>query len=321
MGNRERKPSSIEAENALKSMPGASSHAIARYLTKTHPLLYASHNAAWCAVKYERKRLGIPSSGISGKHELPKPVEQEAVKPLDLSADRTLVLSDVHVPYHDMPALSMAVEYGVSMGVDAVVLLGDILDFFAVSRWEKDPRKRNLPLEIERGREFFKSIRSTFPDARIIWKLGNHEERWNSFLYARAPELVGCEFVSLENMFGTEDLDIETIDRMQHVRIDYINLIHGHEFGKSVFSPVNPARGLFLRSKATALCGHSHQTSAHVETNMNRTVTGCWSLGCLCDLQPRYAPYNKWNHGFAIVTREGDLSRVDNLKIINGRVI
>jgi len=86
---------------------------------------------------------------------------------------------------------------------------------------------------------------------------------------------------------------------------------------------VNPARGLFLRAKASILAGHNHQTSAHHENDINGSQTACFSTGCLCDLQPDYRPFafTKWNHGAAIVelNKEGNFS-VDNFRIIEGKV-
>jgi hypothetical protein len=40
----------------------------------------------------------------------------------------------------------------------------------------------------------------------------------------------------------------------------------------------------------------------HVETaGVGEKTYPCYSLGCLCNLTPEYAPVNKWTHGFAIV--------------------
>jgi hypothetical protein len=46
-----------------------------------------------------------------------------------------------------------------------------------------------------------------------------------------------------------------------------------------------------------------------------------YSTGCLCQLTPRYARVNRWNHGFATLEAEkgGDWD-IRNLKIIKGKV-
>ena len=98
-------------------------------------------------------------------------------------------------------------------------------------------------------------------------------------------------------------------------------MIHGHEFGQSIFSPVNIARGLFLRGKVSALQGHHHMTSEHTETDMNRNITTTFSVGCLCELFPGYLPINRWNHGFAICDLDGDRFHVRNYRIHKGEVL
>ncbi len=100
-----------------------------------------------------------------------------------------------------------------------------------------------------------------------------------------------------------------------------LNILHGHEFGGSVFSPVNIARGLFLKGKVSAMQGHNHQSSSHSESNMNGEITTTWSLGCLCELHPAYLPINKWNHGFAIVEIDGQNFEVRNKNIHKGKVL
>jgi hypothetical protein len=51
--------------------------------------------------------------------------------------------------------------------------------------------------------------------------------------------------------------------------------------------------------------------------------TVCWTIGCLCDLKPEYAPYNKWNHGFSIVDADsgGAYGAVYNLRIVDGGIV
>jgi hypothetical protein len=83
---------------------------------------------------------------------------------------------------------------------------------------------------------------------------------------------------------------------------------------------VNPARWLYLRAQATALCGHFHRTSNHTETDMDGAPTATWSAGCLCGLTPKWLRYNKWNQGFAYIESDGYDFRVENLRIIEGKV-
>jgi len=97
---------------------------------------------------------------------------------LPKSSKKVLLLSDIHIPYHDIAAIEAAVEYGISEGVDTVYLNGDILDFFGVSFHEKDAKKRpRMSEEIEMGRQFLQWLKYKFPSEQIYFIPGNHEQR------------------------------------------------------------------------------------------------------------------------------------------------
>jgi hypothetical protein len=117
------------------------------------------------------------------------------------------------------------------------------------------------------------------------------------------------------------EIGIQEIKSKQVVKAGKLSLLHGHEFGHSVFSPVNPARGLYMRAKESSIIGHHHQTSEHSEKSLNGKVVTTWSVGALCGMKPDYMPYNKWNLGFAEI--EFDKNRdfeVYNKRIINNKV-
>ena len=65
-------------------------------------------------------------------------------KHIDVKGKKILILSDVHIPYHDIDALSVAIETGLSEGVDTVILNGDALDCHMISDFVKDPKKRKF---------------------------------------------------------------------------------------------------------------------------------------------------------------------------------
>ncbi len=79
------------------------------------------------------------------------PPSQEAhYKPfkLPINHNNILLLSDIHVPYHNIQALTLALKYGLENEVNTILLNGDVIDFYAISRFEKDPRKRNFGHEV-----------------------------------------------------------------------------------------------------------------------------------------------------------------------------
>lgn len=248
------------------------------------------------------------------------PQSDEAIyQPYDLKAKRLLVLSDIHIPYHSIDALTCTFDYAKKEKPDAILLNGDTLDFFGLSRFAKDPKARSFAHELKTFKEFMDILKKTF-NAKIYYKIGNHEERYFHFLWMKAHEIVGVEEFELENIIKSRAEGIEIIKDKRIMKAGDLNIIHGHEFGGSVFSPVNIARGLFLKGKVSAMQGHNHCTSSHVERDMNGGVVKTWSLGCLCELHPAYLPINKWNHGFSIVDIDGQNFNVRNYTINKGEI-
>ncbi len=315
------------------------SKTLARVLHKAHPNVFPTPEQARTAVRQVRGQNGNRNrKSLASKSEyfreagdagadtfdaLPNPIETlEDSRPIEITARKTLILSDIHIPYHDKQALQIALREGQKEQVDTIILNGDVIDFYANSFFTTDPREVDWQRERDMTVRVLQIIREGFPGATIWHKAGNHEERYDRYLKVNAPVLFGVPEFSMESILHLDELDITYVDRRRHLKLGKINVIHGHEFGRSFWNPVNPARGLFLRARATALCGHYHQSSEHNEPNMDGRVTGCWSTGCLCGLSPEYRPYNKWNHGFAIITQGTDvLSGVRNYKIIDGQLL
>lgn len=250
------------------------------------------------------------------------PSEEVEYTPFKLHAKKLLLLSDIHVPYHNIKALTTVFDFAKNENPDAILLNGDTLDFFGLSKFVKDPSKRKFHEELESFKQLINVIQKLFPDAKLYFKVGNHEERYMHFLWMKAKELEGVDEFKLENIIKARANGITIIKDKRIIHANGLNIIHGHEFASGFFSPVNVARGLFLRGKTTAIQGHNHSTSEHTEPNMNGKITTTWSTGCLCELHPEYMPINKWNHGFAIVDlhQNGKDFKVRNYRIDKGEI-
>ena len=130
------------------------------------------------------------------------------------------------------------------------------------------------------------------------------------------------ENLGLYELLKLADYDITPIHATQLTNASGLSILHGHEFGKSVFNPVNPSRGAFLRGKSSVIIGHHHQTSTHSESNLRNEKIVCYSTGCLCELNPKYMPFAslKWNHGAAFIEHDGNDFAVENFRIDNGKI-
>ena len=228
------------------------------------------------------------------------------------------ILSDVHVPYHSEIAVAAAVDFLREQSPAALLLNGDIADFYAISRYMKDPKQRDFKAELAAVRQFVAWIRAQFPSIPIVYKAGNHEERWTHWLWQHGPEISDDPRMSLAAWLEFDKHGIELVEDMRPVMLGKLPVLHGHELPKGMAAPVNVARGAFLRTLSTVLVGHSHRTSNHAESDMWHKETGCWSTGCLCDLRPDYARINRWNWGFAVATvHKGGAFDVHNYRVMN----
>lgn len=297
---------------------------LARIMFNENNLLFSNVEDARSSIRYIEGKSGDKiyekqPDRPKNPYNIPKSEETD-YKPIRIDSKRLLVLSDIHIPYHSIEALTACFDFSVKENIDTILLNGDLLDFYSLSRFGKDPKQRSFAHELSQFKDFIDIIKKTF-NAKIIIKLGNHEERYEHFLWMKAGELEGVDEFKIENILKARAEGIDVIGSKTILQAGDLNILHGHEFGGSIFSPVNIARGLFLRAKVSAMQGHNHQTSEHTESNMLGNITTTWSLGCLCELHPAYLPINKWNHGFAIVDIDGDNFHVRNKRIYKGRVL
>jgi predicted phosphodiesterase len=278
-------------------------------------------NGAKSRVSYIKKtKYYMEKERSSNPFALPESDETN-YDPFILNAKRVLLLSDIHIPYHSIAALTAALEFAENENPDCILLNGDTLDFHGLSRFVRDPKKRSVSHELNAFKQFMDILKRIFPSSRIIFKVGNHEERYQHFLWTKAAELTDVSEFDFENIIKARAEGIEFVTDKKIINLNGLNIIHGHEFSSGFFSPVNVARGLFLRAKTSAIQGHNHQTSEHTESDMNGKITTTWSTGCLSELHPAYSPINKWNHGFAIIDSAEDGFEVRNKRIFKGKVL
>lgn len=308
-----------------------------------NPGLFSSVDVARTCVRDALGLHGCHMRGCSAHKELfqrpgsvfdgvPEPRVDLVWKPVDIVQERTLVLADLHVPWHVLDVLKPALDYGLARNANCITLLGDASDCFEQSDFCRDRSKEYAADSLRSTWLVLSIIRSAFPKARLIYKLGNHEERWERWFQRHGAEFFEMSFTKFAwvmqhpSAFGLSDdaprLGIDWIEDPVPLRIAKLWLLHGHEFKKTPYSPVGAARIVQMKAGECIMVGHWHQRSEFGTTTLDdRTVSG-WSLGCMCNLHPRYQPLNpSWSHGFAFVTREDDENfTVENKKVIKGKV-
>ena len=322
-----------QAREMLKYNSNVNKTGIARMLYESDKVTWDNVEQARSVIKYitnckgDKKSLDI--SLHENKDNMKKniwglqPERHNDVTPYIIppSQKKIGVVGDIHIPYQDNKAIGMALDYIWDKECDTIVLNGDIMDCFMASKFQKDPNMRDLKGEIDDMKAFLAAMRENFSQELIIYKEGNHEVRWKHFLMRKAPEVFNMNEFRLDVILGLSALGIIWVDNKKIIKAGKLNIIHGHEYWGS-YSPVNPAKGYYNKAMTNVMAGHNHQSSEHISKDLNDEITGAWSVGCLCEMHPDYAPYNKWVHGFATVDIEDNGHfRVINKMIINGEVI
>jgi predicted phosphodiesterase len=320
-----------------KKFPDMPTLKLARIIYKENNLVFSNVDAARNSLRYIEGKLGntnkkrviksefyMNEARPKNPYNLPES-HQEKREPFILpkGCDNILLISDIHIPYHDIDAVTLAIEYGIKEKVNTIFINGDLIDNHQVSKFESNPKKRSVKQEFDATKEFLVSLRSAFPDASIYWLKGNHCIRWEKFLLMKVREIWDDPYFTLEERLRLNEERIVMIDDKVLVKAGKLSITHGHHVFKGVFSPVNPARGAFLRAKQSVIVGHLHRSSYHPEVDLDGRVIGCWSTGCLCELKPDYSPLvSNSQHGFAhiIIEKNGDYT-VKNYQIINGKIL
>lgn len=312
-----------KAREIVEKFPHTSKKELGKILFKLNPMMFTNEEDARQVV-----RSVTGASANSKGTDRVKPTHKDIYKGLPkgkhndfsqyiLPAGKYGVMSDIHIPAHDDKAVAVTLEHFYKNNVKHLVLNGDILDCYQVSDHIRDPTEPHLKAEFDCLRPWLKFLLTKFKT--ITYKLGNHEERLERYLIQKAPALFGMEILSWSSLINIPEIVI--VQNKRIIKAGSLSIVHGHEFGRQqVFNPVNPARGYFLRAKSSVLGGDKHQTSEHIESDINGKIFGAWSTGGLCDMHPKYLPINRWNLGAATVEHDGEDFEVHNFKIINGKI-
>lgn len=166
----------------LEKYPMMPSLTIAKLVYNENPKVFRGVENARNLIRYYRGRSGKKCRSELGTRDflLPAPTKENPYSlpefdstnytPYHVPADlhRGLIIADLHVPYTCKSALEIAIADAIKFGIDFIIILGDFLDCYHLSRFEKDPRVRQFRSEIDMGKHLLCVLRKQFPEAHII---------------------------------------------------------------------------------------------------------------------------------------------------------
>jgi predicted MPP superfamily phosphohydrolase len=240
-----------------------------------------------------------------------------------------VVVSDIHAPYQDDVAISVAQKITKDLQPDIFVANGDIVDGYPISRFLKDPnRLEGLQDELNSAKKILAGFRDASPKSKRYMTEGNHEARLHktiATLDGPARELARLdnfqEAMSWRSLLNLHILGYHWIGESDQPAIDLIPHVlikHGSVVRK--FSGYT-AKGEYDNYHRSGTSGHTHRLSQYFHTSLGETHL--WiETGCLCVLKPDYIRYPNWAHGFAVFTWVGnEHPHVELVHINKGKTI
>lgn len=217
--------------------------------------------------------------------------------------DRTIIISDIHVPYNNKKATKTALEYIKQEKPRYLVINGDAIDFYSISRYSRDPHRRlALQDELLGFSAFLDDVDDAAPEAEKIFVLGNHEIRWIKYLREHAVEFEGVRQFKLSEIleFGKRGIHVAPAGFKFS---DSCYIIHGDGlFGSRAGQT---ATKWVDRYMASCVVGHIHRLAiVHRRTAAKDRLFGV-EAGTLSLLDPMYemTSYADWQTGFCSLTR------------------
>lgn len=234
-----------------------------------------------------------------------------------LNRKLSVAIGDVHIPFQDDHACKLALKFIRDQRPGYVHLLGDIGDFYAISRFDKDPlRRETLQEDIDAERSFLGEVRDAAGGgARIIYSEGNHETRLMKFLRSKAPELASLRCLSLPDLLGLDELEIEWQGHLEPYKLGSLMYTHGSLVRKwSAYS----ARAHWEKYGCCVMHGHTHRLGTFFHRAVSDTY-GAWENGCLCRLDPEYTYTPDWQQGWSAIWTFKEYFHVEQIHLIKGR--
>lgn len=218
----------------------------------------------------------------------------------EVSEECVLVISDVHIPYHDEDLLSDALIRAEVLGVEAIVWLGDLLDNPTFSPWGADDLSTNFARELDIAEGLIREAAKIGSVKKQYWSLGNHEERWFRRLGGQ------CNMTHLARTAGLDDLlRAGTLVVSDNPTLDYHNkswmLTHPADYSGQPLAVPGQLADKFDRSIVSA---HAHHWAHGKSPSGKYTVIesgGAFDPAKVKYVNHRVTRHRVWVQGYVIL--------------------
>lgn len=218
-----------------------------------------------------------------------------------------IVMSDIHVPYHDEALFAAALELARDLKPAGCVLNGDVVDLIEITRHNKGSvlalEGKRIAHTFSAANKYLDRLDAVLPRrARKVILAGNHEDRWHRWL------ATGDNSVWADDEVNSIEARLHLVERGwewqgnypdAHVMLGKLLVTHGQWAGK------NCAKQHLDEYQTSCLVGHTHTDQTyHGSTWEGQRVCHC--AGHMGDPDKESFHYKKrprrWVQGFTVVT-------------------
>jgi predicted phosphodiesterase len=248
-----------------------------------------------------------------------------------ITEGRIVVVPDIHYPIHNRRAVRAVLRYIIDTQPEAVLCVGDLMDFPQPSRWSRGSAEEFAGSALKdcmmAKREFLQPLRIGY-DGPILFHEGNHDMRPRTYISKYAPALAGFDAFNIDKLLDFDGFGVTLLPDWYKIAPGWISG-HGH-LGQLALSKIAGSTALNGAKKfnASLVMGHTHRLAAVPFTTGVGGITDkvIWGLeaGHLSDM--RKADYLKqgtanWQTGFGELHISGQHVRPTVVPIDKGRFV
>lgn len=238
-----------------------------------------------------------------------------------------LILSDLHVPFHDEALIAKVCQLAVDIRprLAGVILNGDFLDLYTLGSYNRDSLRklRHLTLDAEyaEGNRILDMLDTAIPrNIERHFLFGNHEDRYWRELDHGDTGKYGDALRSPHEALRLVNRGYRVYDNWKQ---DFVRLGEHLEVTHGVYTPVHVAKKHLDEFQGSVIVGHSHRLQSYVTGRR-----GAWNFGFLGQTNSEGFHYvsrtkrNTWTQSFGLVDIDdhGDFF-VSPIQVHNGRFV
>jgi UDP-2,3-diacylglucosamine pyrophosphatase LpxH len=218
---------------------------------------------------------------------------------LDKEYKRVAVIGDLHIPFLDLTAFAVTMNFLRDYKPDCVIVNGDIFDCYSASKYQQSPERAEcLQDEFDTGKPIMQEIDDLGADTYV--GEGNHDARiqWLAINKKSTHKLRCLELKNAAEMPKRWSYH----PSQYRFRISSLSILHGDLKGFGGGKYV--ASRMYERLKTSCLFGHFHRQQSHIDRTDNGVCRGGWASPCLAnieDVSEEYITDPPWANGLATI--------------------